>query len=55
MTIRKVSGTWTILKDLINSGKDVVKTMSIANETALRTLKKTSIITCNPSVVKPIC
>ena len=42
MIMRKVSGTPIILKDLINEGKGVVKTISRARETELSTLKKTS-------------
>ena len=40
MIIRNVSGTPNILKDLIKAGKDVVNTISIANETELKTLRK---------------
>ena len=54
MIIRNVSGTPTILKDLIKGGNGVVKTTRRANETELRTLRKTIDTTCNPFIVNPI-
>jgi hypothetical protein len=50
----KVSGTPSILKDLIKEGNDVVNTMSIAKETELNILRKINDTTLNPFSVKPI-
>ena len=54
MIIRKVSGIPRILKDLTNKGKEVVKTINIANETELSILRKINNTTLNPLSVKPI-
>lgn len=54
MIIMKVSGTPSILKDLINDGNDVVNTMSIAKETELSILRKINDTTFKPFSVKPM-
>jgi hypothetical protein len=54
MIIRNVSGTPRILKDLIKEGKEVVNTISRANETELIILRKKRITTLIPFWVKPI-
>jgi hypothetical protein len=52
--MRNVSGTPSILKDFMKEGKEVVKTISNANETEFSILRKTSSTTLNPFSVKPI-
>jgi hypothetical protein len=54
MIIRNVSGTPIILKDLTKEGNDVVKIISNAKETELKTLRNTNNTTWNPFSVNPI-